>query len=72
MGTQHAAVLRSKKLTKIWGKVEPEEGGEPAQSLGAGSRVGEDERASVGRRTESTEQEESVTSGRGHAMLSGV
>lgn len=49
--------------------MEPEAGGDAARSLVAGSELGEDKRARVGRRIESTEQEESETSGRGHAML---
>lgn len=52
--------------------MEPEAGGDPARSLGAGSRLGEDKRASIGRRIESTEQEESATSGRGHVRLTGI
>jgi len=50
----------------------PEAGEDPALSPGAGNGVGEDERASVGRKTESTEQEENGRSGRGHAMLTGI
>lgn len=58
--------------------MEPEAGGEPeaqrdpAQSLGAGSKVGEDERARIGRAMESREQEESKTHRTGHAMLTGI
>lgn len=52
--------------------MESEAGGDPARSLGAGSRVGEDKRAGTARRTESTEQKESRTSGRERAMLTGI
>lgn len=51
--------------------MELEAGGDPALPLGAGSGLGRDKRASVGR-TGSTGQEESGARGRGRAVLTGT
>lgn len=65
----HRSALQQETHKYLKEKMEPEAGGDAARSLVAGTELGEDKRARVGRRTESTEEEESETSVRGHAML---